>query len=95
MLREHLGFETDEVCKELGVTATHCWVRSTAGARRLCLDKTGSADDAHCARRSRAWFPRVSIAASASPSACGCGVHLAICDGCTNFKKQMEFCARR
>src|SRR3954464_15216037 len=26
MLREHLGFETDEICKELGVTPTHCWV---------------------------------------------------------------------
>jgi len=26
MLREHPGFETDEICKELGLTATHCWV---------------------------------------------------------------------
>ena len=26
MMREHLGFETDEICKELGVTSTHCWV---------------------------------------------------------------------
>jgi len=26
MLREHLGFETGEICKELGVTSTHCWV---------------------------------------------------------------------
>ena len=26
MLREHLGLETGEICKELGVTPTHCWV---------------------------------------------------------------------
>ena len=26
MMREHLGMETDEICKELKVTATHCWV---------------------------------------------------------------------
>ncbi len=26
MMREHLGLETAEICKELGVTATHCWV---------------------------------------------------------------------
>ena len=26
MMREHLGFETADICKELGVTPTHCWV---------------------------------------------------------------------
>ena len=26
MMREHLGFETDEICKELSITSTHCWV---------------------------------------------------------------------
>jgi len=26
LMREHLGFETDDICKELGITATHCWV---------------------------------------------------------------------
>ena len=26
MMREHLGFETGEICKELGITSTHCWV---------------------------------------------------------------------
>jgi RNA polymerase sigma-70 factor (ECF subfamily) len=26
MMREHLGFETGDICKELGITATHCWV---------------------------------------------------------------------
>ena len=39
MMREHLGFETGEICKELGVTATHCWVllyRARA-ALRECL----------------------------------------------------------
>jgi RNA polymerase sigma-70 factor (ECF subfamily) len=39
MMREHLGLETGEICKELGVTATHCWVllyRARA-ALRECL----------------------------------------------------------
>jgi RNA polymerase sigma-70 factor (ECF subfamily) len=26
MMREHLGFETADICKELAVTPTHCWV---------------------------------------------------------------------
>lgn len=26
MMREHLGLETADICKELGVTPTHCWV---------------------------------------------------------------------
>jgi RNA polymerase sigma-70 factor (ECF subfamily) len=26
MMREHLGLETDEICKELRITSTHCWV---------------------------------------------------------------------
>lgn len=26
LLREHMGLETADICKELGVSATHCWV---------------------------------------------------------------------
>lgn len=26
MMREHLGYETGDICKELDVTPTHCWV---------------------------------------------------------------------
>ena len=26
MMREHMGFETGEICKELEITPTHCWV---------------------------------------------------------------------
>lgn len=26
MMREHLGLETAEICKELSLTPTHCWV---------------------------------------------------------------------
>jgi len=26
LMREHMGLETDEICKELAITATHCWV---------------------------------------------------------------------
>ena len=39
-MREHLGLETAEICKELGVTPTHCWVLLYRArmALRLCLD---------------------------------------------------------
>jgi len=40
MMREHLGSETEEICKELGVTATHCFVllyRARMALQR-CLD---------------------------------------------------------
>ena len=39
MMREHLGFETAEICKELGITPTHCWVmlHRARMALRLCL----------------------------------------------------------
>ncbi len=26
MMREHLGYETPDICKELDLTPTHCWV---------------------------------------------------------------------
>jgi RNA polymerase sigma-70 factor (ECF subfamily) len=40
MMREHLGLETDEICKELGITPTHCWVllHRARMALRMCLD---------------------------------------------------------
>jgi len=41
LMREHLGLETAEICKELGVTATHCWVllyRARMALRR-CLEE--------------------------------------------------------
>jgi RNA polymerase sigma-70 factor (ECF subfamily) len=39
MMREHLGLETPEICKELEITATHCWVllHRARMALRLCL----------------------------------------------------------
>jgi RNA polymerase sigma-70 factor (ECF subfamily) len=41
MMREHLGCETAEICKELGVTPTHCWVLLYRArmALRVCLEK--------------------------------------------------------
>ena len=41
MLREHLGLETGEICKELAITATHCWVLLYRArmALRECLEK--------------------------------------------------------
>jgi RNA polymerase sigma-70 factor (ECF subfamily) len=39
MMREHLGLETSEICKEMGITSTHCWVmlHRARMALRLCL----------------------------------------------------------
>jgi RNA polymerase sigma-70 factor (ECF subfamily) len=41
MMREHMGLETGEICKELGVSATNCWVMLYRArmALRLCLEK--------------------------------------------------------
>ena len=40
LMREHLGLGTDEICKELSVTATHCWVLLYRArmALRQCLE---------------------------------------------------------
>jgi RNA polymerase sigma-70 factor (ECF subfamily) len=40
MMREHLGFDTGEICQELGVTPTHCWVLLYRArmALRECLE---------------------------------------------------------
>ena len=40
MMREHLGFETADICKELGISATHCWVllHRARMALRECLE---------------------------------------------------------
>ena len=42
MMREHMGLETGEICKELSVTSTHCWVllyRARMSLRQ-CLEVT-------------------------------------------------------
>ena len=41
LMREHMGLETTEICKELGVTSTHCWVLLYRArmALRECLQK--------------------------------------------------------
>jgi RNA polymerase sigma-70 factor (ECF subfamily) len=41
MMREHLGLETAEICKELAITPTHCWVMLYRArvALRECLEK--------------------------------------------------------
>ena len=41
MMREHLGLETAEICKELAISPTHCWVllyRARMSLRE-CLEK--------------------------------------------------------
>jgi RNA polymerase sigma-70 factor (ECF subfamily) len=42
MMREHLGLETGEICKELDITPTHCWVMLYRArmALRECLQQT-------------------------------------------------------
>jgi len=40
MMREHLGLDTGEICKELEITPTHCWVMLYRArmALRQCLE---------------------------------------------------------
>ncbi len=40
LMREHLGLDTAEICKELGLSSTHCWVllHRARMALRTCLD---------------------------------------------------------
>jgi RNA polymerase sigma-70 factor, ECF subfamily len=40
MMREHPGLDTSEICKELGITSTHCWVMLYRArmALRQCLE---------------------------------------------------------
>ena len=40
LMREHLGLETGEICKELAITPTHCWVLLYRArmALRQCLE---------------------------------------------------------
>ena len=40
LMREHVGLETGEICQELGITSTHCWVMLYRArmALRLCLE---------------------------------------------------------
>lgn len=42
LMRELMGFETEEICKELGISATNCWVLLHRGRMRLraCLEKS-------------------------------------------------------
>jgi RNA polymerase sigma-70 factor (ECF subfamily) len=43
LMREHLGIATPDICKELGITATHCWVLLYRArmALRECLQMNG------------------------------------------------------
>jgi RNA polymerase sigma-70 factor (ECF subfamily) len=43
LMREHLGVDTSDICKELGITPTHCWVLLYRArmALRECLEKGG------------------------------------------------------
>ncbi len=42
LMREHLGCDTADICKDLGITATHCWVllHRARAALRECLQAT-------------------------------------------------------
>ena len=42
LMREHLGLETDEICKELAISATNCWVMLYRArvTLRQCLEAT-------------------------------------------------------
>ncbi|MBP6636938.1 MAG: sigma-70 family RNA polymerase sigma factor [Sulfuritalea sp.] len=50
MMREILGLETGEICKETGISTSNCWVvlhRARMSLRR-CLETTWFAGDARC-----------------------------------------------
>lgn len=50
MMREMLGFETEEICKELTISPTNCWVvlhRARMGLR-LCLDERWFKEEKEC-----------------------------------------------
>ena len=42
MMREHMGVDTGDICKEIGITPTHCWVLLYRArmALRQCLEET-------------------------------------------------------
>jgi RNA polymerase sigma-70 factor (ECF subfamily) len=72
MMREHLGLETSEICKELGVTPTHCWVmlHRARMALRLCSENDaavlqGNDPPAFARRRPQARVRRASCVARA------------------------------
>lgn len=46
LMREHMGLETGEICKELDITPTHCWVllHRARMALRLCLERNWFGD---------------------------------------------------
>lgn len=48
MMREHLGFETEEICNELAITANNCWVilHRARLQLRICLEKNWFAGEA-------------------------------------------------
>ena len=53
LMREHMGLDTGEICKELGITATHCWVMLYRArmALRMCLEKSWFGSVREAARR--------------------------------------------
>lgn len=52
MMREHLGFDTPEICQELGISANNCWVilHRARIALRGCLENSWFADSARDGR---------------------------------------------
>lgn len=50
MMREILGLETDEICKETGISTSNCWVvlHRARMALRRCLETTWFAGGASC-----------------------------------------------
>ena len=96
MMREHLGLETAEICKELAVTATHCWVllHRARLALRECLESELVRQDDRCLKCRQAAqlvVPEAWTGELALGERVTLRVHLAICDGCTNFSEQVAF----
>ena len=49
LMREIMGFETEDICKELGVSTTNCWVLLHRARMRLraCLEQSWFGADGH------------------------------------------------
>jgi RNA polymerase sigma-70 factor (ECF subfamily) len=84
MMREFLGFETGEICKETGISSSNCWVLLHR-ARLTCKEATElmSQEQDRPLTLSERTLLRL---------------HVWICSGCTNYRRQMtvlrEACKR-
>ena len=99
VMREVLELSTEEICKELGITATNCWVM----LHRARFEPAGLPRDEVVYDQMRL-IPTLQGSAELLSQAQDrpltlreklvLYVHLPLCDGCRNFKAQLAFMRR-